>query len=185
MKFKNKMHLTAEQIIQTSDNVHKSFTKGAGREKTNVEAHKIRAAELDEERIVQDIVSQWRDGGQGYVPDKKPEDIVRLTVENANSLSIFSKDPWKLKKLANLNNKYQSDATLLVETGINWSKAPEGKKPRDLFRGSGRCTLAVAHNKSESIGCSQCGGSATVAFSRLSGFVKDQGIDTPVLGHWS
>ena len=91
-------------------------------------ADSIYAARTDEERMVKDVVSQWEKGGHGYVPDSKPDDVLRLTMENANSLSLFSPEQWKTKKLQNLNNKYEADATLLNETGTNWNMAPIGKK---------------------------------------------------------
>ena len=106
-------------------------------------------AEQDEDRIVREIVSQWRDGGHGYVPDIKPDDVVRLTGENTNSLSLFAPHQWKVKKMCNLNNKYQSDGTMLVETGTKWDVTPVGKKPNDLFAGSTRCRIEAAHNKND------------------------------------
>jgi len=39
---------------------------------------------LDEERIMQDILTQWSNGCHGYIPDIKPADIVCLTMENVN-----------------------------------------------------------------------------------------------------
>ncbi len=84
------------------------------------------------------MVSQWAKGVHGFVPTDKTDGVLRLSAENANSLGIYNKDNGKVQKCCVINNKYDTDGTLLVETGINWSQAPEGKRPAQLFRG-GRC----------------------------------------------
>ena len=157
------------------------------------EAQAIQAAALDiytagqdEERIVSEIVSQWKEGGHGYVPEVKPEDVVRLSGENTNSLSLFAPQQWKLKKMANLNNKYQTDGTMLVETGTNWDEVPAEKGPSNLFSGAHRCHVVAAHNKNDNISSrSQPGGTAVAAFSRLSSFILESGQDSTGLGRWS
>ena len=53
------------------------------------------------------------------MPEVKEDDTLRLTNENVNNLSLFAKDNWKVKKMGKLNNKYQSDETLLQEVGVN------------------------------------------------------------------
>ena len=61
-------------------------------------------------------ITQWRNGGHGYVPDIKSEGIVHLTMENVKSLSIFTSYNWKVKTLDNLNTKYRAERNLLLET---------------------------------------------------------------------
>ncbi len=101
-------------------------------------------AQIDEVAVVQEMLLQWRNGGHGYVPEEKPDDVVRLTAENANSLSIYHPENWKIKKCCNINNRYGSDGTLLAEGGTNWAQAPEGKRPTELFRGGGRVRCSAA-----------------------------------------
>ena len=148
-------------------------------------ADSIYAARTDEERIVKDIVSQWEKGGHGYVPDSKPDDVLRLTMENAKSLSLFSPEQWKTKKLQNLNNKYEAGATLLNETGTNWNMAPIGKKLSDVFEPGKAKRIATGFNRHETILRSQYGGTAAIAFSRLSGYVIETKTDSLGLGRWS
>ncbi len=119
------------------------------------------------------------------MPDINPDDVVCLTWENINSLSLFAPHQWKVKKMCNLNNKYQSDGTMLVETVTNWTLSPVGKKPNDLFAGLTRSRIEAAHNKNDqSSSQSQHGGTAVATFNWLSGFVLDLGQDTTSLGRW-
>ena len=149
---------TLNESNQAQDKRHEAATATA-------DAWDVYRAGQDEDRIVREIVSQWRDGGHGFVPEVKPDDVLRLTGENTNSLSLYSPKQWKVKKLCNLNNKYQADGTLLIETGTQWDEAPDSKKPGALFNGSQRCRIEAAHNKNESFGRSQQGGTAVAAFT--------------------
>ena len=63
--------------------------KGARGRSSALLAEAIHEASLEEERAVQEMVTQWSKGSHGYVPAKKPEEVVRLAAENANSLSIY------------------------------------------------------------------------------------------------
>ena len=103
-------------------------------------------------------------------------------MENANSLSLFTKNQWKIRKLQNLNNKYESDALLLNETGTNWSLAPDGKKLADIF-GPGKVKrISAGFNKHECITRSQYSGTTAIALSRLAGYVVKSGSDSTGLG---
>ncbi len=63
-------------------------------------------ANIDEERIVRESIGQWSKGGQGYVPNKKPDDIFCPLTENVNSLSMYHLDNWKVKKYCAINDRY-------------------------------------------------------------------------------
>ena len=119
-KFEQKISASQKQLLAlTEEEAAVQSSKHAVNMLGLPSAEAIYAARTDEARMVKDIVSQWEKGGHGYVPDSKPDDVLRLIMENTNSLSLFLPEQWKTKKLQNLNNKYNADATLLNETGTN------------------------------------------------------------------
>lgn len=127
-RVKEKLRPTHTQLKEaTLQDSNKSQSRRTEAASIQAEALDVYTAGQDEERIVREIVSQWKDGGHGYVPEVKPDDVIRLTGENSNSLSLFAPHQWKVKKMCNLNNKHQSDGTMLVETGTNWDETPAGK----------------------------------------------------------
>ena len=140
-------------ISQVTEAVEKKSREEMTRKKPEVDkvsAESLYSAKCEEEEIVMDMVTQWSQGGHGYVPQEKPDDVLRLSVENANSLSIYHPTNWKLKKLCAINNRYNTDGALLVETGANWAQAPDTKKPQALFRGQRKCRVSPGHNVHES-----------------------------------
>lgn len=98
-------------------------------------AQQIYAAENDKEQIVRGIISQWQVSAVGHVSDTKPDDVLRLSGK---------KKPWKVRKLTNLNNKYQSNGSHLVKTGTNWTLSPDKKKPDRLFSGTRHCRIVAS-----------------------------------------
>lgn len=147
----------------------------------------IHEAQLEEERIVQEMVTQWSSGGHGYVPAEKPEEVVRLAAENANSLSIYHRENWKIRKLFALNNKYQTDGMLMVRSDVNRSQTRDGKKCQELFPGGACCRVSAGHNVHELGACFpryQHDSTLSAAFSRLSMFVLETLLDPSGLGRW-
>ena len=88
-------------------------------------------------------------------------------------------------KLQNLNNKYEADATLLNKTGTNWNMVPEGKKLSDIFEPDKAKRILAGFNHHENFSRSQYGGTAAIAFDRLSGYVIESKTDSTGLGRWS
>ena len=70
----------------------KEVVKGAHVVSSPPPAEAIHEASQEEERAVQEMVTQWSQGGHGYVPAEKPGEVARLAAENANSLSIYHPD---------------------------------------------------------------------------------------------
>lgn len=176
---------TTEQLLAATDKECRQQTVRGDRAGIDAHAAEIYHAGQDEAQIVQEILSQWKQGGHGYVPEVKEDDVVRLTNENVNNLGLYAKGNWKVKKLGNLNNKYQADGTLMQELGTNWSMVPDNLQPDTLFGGAKRSKIVVAHNVHERFSRCQQGGTAVVAFSRLAGFVQDSGRDKSGLGRYS
>ena len=146
-------------------------------------AETIYEARTQEEVMVQDFLEQRRKGRHGYVPDVKGDNLVRLGCENANGLSLFDPRLTKLRKLLSLHNKYQTDGACIVEHGTNFSMAPVGQRPEDIFaafRG-----VSAANNIHKQHNHYQQGGTLTASFTRLSEYVTATGVDPNGLGCWS
>jgi len=185
-KFKQKINASQEQLSVLTE---KEAELQSSHQALNMEgipsADSIYAARTDEERIVKDIDSEWKKRGHGYVPKSKPDDVLMLTMENANSLSLFLPEQWKTRKLQNLNNKYEADTTLLNETGTEWNMVPDGKKLSDIFEPGKAKRVAGGFNRHDTFSRSQYGGTAAIAVSRLSGYVIESKTDSSGLGRWS
>jgi len=152
-----------------------------------VSAEELHEARCEEETRVREMITEWTNGGHGYVPQEKPDEVLRLSVENVNSLSIYHPTDWKVKKLRAINNRYNTDATLLLESGVNWAQAPDERTPQALLGGR-KCRVSTGYNVHESgpeYGRYQHGGTLAAAFARLSSFVLSVDEDPTGLGRWS
>jgi hypothetical protein len=74
----------------------------------------------DEDNTIQELLNQWKSGAHGYVPDMKDNNIILLACENTNRLSLFHRKALKICKLANLNNRHQTDGMCVAEHGVNF-----------------------------------------------------------------
>jgi hypothetical protein len=143
-------------------------------------------ARLSEEQIaVNDLLESIRNGGAGYVEDKKPPDIVRLLGENVNSLCLYDETHKESKpsRLRQMSKRFQADAALLLETGTDFRQLPEDKRLEQLL-GDDDCVVVTANNVTEGSGRSQYGGTAAVNFPRLAGFTIASGADKTGLARW-
>ena len=73
------------------------------------DAEEIHHGWTDEDNTIQELLNQWESGAHGYVPDTKDNNIIRLACENTNGLSLFHRKALKICKIANLNNRHQTD----------------------------------------------------------------------------
>jgi hypothetical protein len=174
---------TVEQIKAAV--ARESSKKASGADKTNplqATAEMIYLARTKEEEIVKGILNQWGKGAHGFVPMVKEDDIVQLGCENVNSLSMYNQKETKMRRIINLHEKYQMDATCILEHGTNFSMLPEGKRMGDLCDGMPWSWVSTAQNTNESISWCQQGGTLVVAFSHLAGFVQETGVNRTGLG---
>jgi hypothetical protein len=143
-------------------------------------------ARLSEEQLaVNDLLESIRNGGAGFVEDKKPPDIIRLLGENVNSLCLYDETHRESKpsRLRQMSKRFQVDAALLLETGTDFRQVPKENK-LELTLGDDDCVLVTANNITEGSGQSQYGGTATVNFPRLAGFTLASGKDKTGLARW-
>jgi hypothetical protein len=146
---------------------------------------RVDAQLLEEQLAVNDLLESIRNGGAGFVEDKKPPDIIRLLGENVNSLCLYDETHRESKpsRLRQMSKRFQVDAALLLETGSDFRQVPEEKK-LELTLGDDDCVVVTANNITEGSGRSQYGGTATVNFPRLAGFTLASGKDKTGLARW-
>ena len=87
-----RMEPTTEMLVQDALRQSRKKSRNPEREELHATAESLHEARLEEEEVVREMVQQWTNGGHGYVPAEKPDDIIRFSVENANSLGIFNKE---------------------------------------------------------------------------------------------
>ena len=66
------------------------------------------------------LLAQWEGGAHGYVPDVKEDNTICLACENTNGLTLLHSRNPKIRKLVNLNNRYQTDGMCIVKHGVNF-----------------------------------------------------------------
>ena len=81
---------TTEDLIRIVEHEYKSTSKGSLAEKFQRRAGELHAAQYRQARKVAQLVREWASGGHGFVPEKKPDGILRFLWENWNSLKVFT-----------------------------------------------------------------------------------------------
>jgi hypothetical protein len=104
-------------------------------EEFHATAEEIHATRTWEEEMVQELLNGWQKGAQGYIPEVKEDNVIRLGCKNVNSLIIFHPTKSKMHKLTYLHQRHQTDGASIVEQGINFKMAATGTRPEDLFLG--------------------------------------------------
>ena len=123
----------------------------------------------------------WKRGGYGFIEDKKPDDTMRLFLENYNNLQYFTdaKERSKINTIDHTRQRLQADVTAGMETGVDWTIARRlgGDAFHDLF-GLGEDKKSVcAHNETKQIAKSQYGGTCMMAFGVFSSYIKSPSLD--------
>ena len=115
-------------------NSHKWRSNLASAEGSNLraDAEEIHHGWTDEDNTIQDLLNQWESGAHGYVPDMKDNNIIRLACENTNGLSLFHRKALKIRKLANLNSRYQTNDMCVVKHGVNFGQREARVKSRPV-----------------------------------------------------
>lgn len=137
-----------------------------------------------EHREMSHLIDLLRDGGVGYMPERKPSGWVRLMFENWNSLGIHTHS-WKMDRLNHLVRSLQVDIVAGCESQCDWSLVPPAQHFLNLLSPGVTKTGIAANNINERISRDQVGGTAVAAIGRLSDIVSDTGCDPTGLGRWS
>ena len=165
---------------------YKSTTKGSMADKFRRKAMQISAMQRKHELTIEAMMKDWMDGGHGYVPDKKPDGVVRIMMENWNSIKLFTeKSQERISKINETRKRYNADIMLGCEPQVDWSMADSEHQFYELFGFGEPKKGKAAYNYNEHIQRCQQGGTAAMAFGRLSSYVTETGTDATNLGRWT
>jgi hypothetical protein len=132
-------------------------------------------------QITRQIDDFWCKTAYGKAPEAKPDNCVRVVMENFNSLGFFT-NGVKINALNKLCRKFNSDILTGCETQVDWRQATDEQQFRNLI-GVGMDTRSVvAHNINERMKRNQHGGCAMMAMGRFSAEVVETGVDHCGLG---
>jgi hypothetical protein len=144
-----------------------------------------------EHRAVSHIQSEVqhpiRTGRYEYALQEKPDDTVRLMVENWNSLGIFT-GKSKVSRINSLLRTFEVDVVAGSETQCDWRQAPAEDKFGEIIAPGVSKRVVTGHTVTEEVGLTprdQRGGTAMAGLGRLSASVMDTGQDHTGLGRWS
>ena len=118
--------------------------------------------------------------------DRKPADVFRLYGENLNSLCIFDevRGKEKVRKVCQINQRFQMDVVLFNEIGTDLRQVPP-EKSLDLLLSDYDCRCVAANNTTEPSSRSQFGGVGALAYPRAVGFILGRDKDPLGLGRWA
>ncbi len=69
------------------------------------------------------LIDVLKDGGVGYIPERKPSGWVRLMFKNWNSLGINTHS-WQIDRLNHLIDSLQIDVVVGCESQVDWRFVP-------------------------------------------------------------
>ena len=72
---------------------------------------------------VRKVAKNWAKHGHGFISRNKPEGVVRLTLENINSVGVSNKKRAKNSKpvlISNMGDDFDVDVMCHVEPQKNW-----------------------------------------------------------------
>ena len=151
------------------------------------EAANTAAAMSAAQSQVTSLMRNWRADSFGWIDDKKPDGVIRILWENVNSLKVIT-DPnlARVRCLDEMRKRLQADIFGMCETNCAWGIAPADRQFQLLFGpGEDRKSRAAYNRNDEFPPKSQYGGTALIAFGRLTGFYGGSGEDETKLGRWS
>jgi hypothetical protein len=119
----------------------------------------------------------------GQAPRVKPNNCVRLIMENFNSLGIFTKGT-KINSLNKLCRQFNTDILAGCKTQADRRTSTDEQQFRNIIGVSMETRSIVAHNINERMQQNQHGGCAMMAMGRFSAEVVESGVDLYGLGRW-
>jgi hypothetical protein len=125
----------------------------------------------------------WNNVKYSYAPWEKPSNLIRLVMENFNSLCVTSGNK-KITTINNLCHNFKADMLCGCETQVDWRMVPNSCHFNNLFGVGTETRSAVAHNINERMLTNQYGGCAIMAMNTISAKVQDTGMDGIGCGRW-
>ena len=96
-------------------------------------------------QITRQVNDFWRKPAYGKAPGSKPDNCVRIVMENFNSLGVFT-NGVKINALNKLCRKFKTDILAGCETQADWRQATDEQQFRNII-GVGMDTRSVVvHN---------------------------------------
>ena len=170
-------------LRQPAPSTTRTDRRNSRRQEAQNIASSVRAAQAQ----VHDLMKNWTTDSYGRIDEKKPEGVIRLIWENTNSLKVIT-DPKlaRVRCIDELRKRVQADILGLCETNCAWHVAGRDRQFHQLFGpGEDRMSRAACNKNDRWPPKSQYGGTALMAFGRLSGFSGGSGEDETKLGRWS
>ena len=162
-------------------------TRTARRNVLRREAENTAATMSAAQSQVNSMMRNWTADSYGWMDDKKPDGVIRLLWENVNSLKVIT-DPnlARVRCIDEMRKRLQADVLAMCETNCAWGNAPVDRQFNMLFGQGEERTSKAAYNRNDKFPPkSQYGGTALMAFGRLTGFFGGSGQDETNLGRWT
>lgn len=177
---------SVEKLLKSSRKATDDDQQRAIEETIAITAEQIHQARVEEEEVLEQLLSEWTKGAVGFIPSAKPDNTVRFYLENVNSLSWFDPDKTKFPDLKKKLDQYDIDHLQMIETGTNFDSSqvlPSDPRFTDKFGVGKERKCICAHNMHLDVRC-LTGGTAQLTFGALSTYVLEQGADPTGLGRF-
>ena len=182
---KSKLAPTEQQILNAMNNIFQKLRSKTNKKKGNATTEEIKTARQLVEMRVREMLEDWKRGGHGHIDQTKTDRILRVYLENFNSLSIEKKggQHWKSGAVDALRKKAGTQVMGGLKLQTNWDKISSRNQYHEVFGKGEDRTSIVAHNEHSEI-FNQYGGTAMSVFGRMSSYTTS-GKDDTGLGRWS
>jgi len=152
-------------------------------ERTEINMRQAQRRALQGNRAVKGLrtTAEWKRGGHGHIEDAKPNNRIRVLLENYNNLQYFTdeRERRKINTIESTRRRLRADVTAGVETGVDWTLAQKAgmNSFHDLFGMGEDKKSACSHNVTEQNMKSQPGGTCMMAYGVFSSHVKNASQD--------
>jgi hypothetical protein len=140
----------------------------------------------EEHRRVMEAIEDGLLQVQGIAPNTKQPGIVRLLGENCNGFNNRIVGNSKIAKSLDIKEELDIDCLMYCKHWLNFRHKDNKNDLKEMFQRELACTAVLAHNIHESnhTGRVQEGGTGSICFGDITGYVKKVGQDEEGLGQW-
>ena len=156
-------------LRKTVDKQYKKEMKGATEGNMRFRAANIMAFKRKQQRRAKPHLLDWKTNGHGWIDERKPDGVVRISFENWNSLKFWTeKNRDRVHTINDTRRRFGIDVMMGAETQVDWTAADDGDQFHDIFGFGEHRKSVAAHNRNELISRAQPGGTAAMAFGTFS-----------------
>jgi hypothetical protein len=119
----------------------------------------------------------------GQTPQEKPDDCICISMENFNSLGVFTKGT-KINSLNKLCWRFNTDVLAGCETQVDWRQATDEQQFKNIIGVGMENRSVVVYNINKQTQQNQHGGCAMMAMGRFSSEVSETRVDPYKLRRW-